>query len=39
MTNPIEHSEGQAARAIEEQTAKLPSDAFLRAAGAFIVTS
>jgi hypothetical protein len=28
MTNPIEHSEGPVARTIEEQTAKLPSDAF-----------
>jgi hypothetical protein len=39
MTNPIEHSEGPVARAIEEQTAKLPSDAFLWAAGASIATS
>ena len=39
MTNPIEHSEGPVARAIEEQTAKLPSDAFLGAAGASIATS
>ena len=27
--NQYEHSEGQVAKAIEEQTAKLPSDAFL----------
>jgi len=39
MTNPIEHSEGPVTRAIEEQTAKLPSDAFLWAAGASIATS
>jgi hypothetical protein len=39
MTNPIEHSEGPVARAIEEQTAKLPSDVFLWAAGASIATS
>ena len=39
MTNPVEHSEGPVARAIEEQTAKLPSDAFLLAAGASIATS
>ena len=39
MTNPIEHSEGPVARAIEEQTAKLPSDAFLWAAGASIAAS
>jgi hypothetical protein len=39
MTNPIERSEGPVARAIEEQTAKLPSDAFLWAAGASIATS
>jgi hypothetical protein len=39
MTNPIEHSEGPVARAIEEQTAKLPSDTFLWAAGASIATS
>lgn len=29
MTNPSKHSEGSTARAIEEQTAKLPSDTFL----------
>jgi hypothetical protein len=39
MTNPVEHSEGPLARAIENQTAKLPSDAFLWAAGASIAAS
>jgi hypothetical protein len=39
MTNHTEHREGPVARAIEEQTAKLPSDAFLWAAGASIATS
>ena len=39
MTNPTQHSEGPVARAIEEQTAKLPSDAFLWAAGASIAAS
>lgn len=34
-----DQSEGPVARAIEEQTAKLPSDAFLWAAGGAIVTS
>ena len=34
-----QHSEGTVARAIEEQTAKLPSDVFLWAAGASIVGS
>jgi hypothetical protein len=34
-----DHSEGFIARAIEEQTAKLPSDLFLWAAGASIVGS
>ena len=29
---PIEHSEGEIARGIEQQTAKLPSDTFLWAA-------
>jgi hypothetical protein len=38
MTNPTEHREGPVARAIEKQTAKLPSDAFLWAAGASIAT-
>jgi len=33
------HSEGSVAKAIEEQTAKLPSDLFLWAAGASILTS
>ena len=33
------HSEGPIARMIEEQTAKLPSDVFLWAAGASIATS
>ena len=36
--NP-EHSEGPVAKAIEEQTAKLPSDLFLWTAGAAIATS
>jgi hypothetical protein len=39
MTNSVEHREGPVARAIEEQTAKLPSDFFLWTAGASIVTS
>jgi hypothetical protein len=39
MTNHTQHSEGPVARAIEEQTSKLPSDAFLWAAGASIATS
>ncbi len=34
-----EHAEGTIARTIEEQTAKLPSDLFLWAAGASIVGS
>ena len=34
-----QHSEGTVARAIEEQTAKLPSDIFLWAAGASILGS
>jgi hypothetical protein len=34
-----EHREGAVARTIEEQTAKLPSDLFLWAAGASIVGS
>ena len=37
--NRSEHSEGRVARAIEQQTAKLPSDLFLWAAGASIVGS
>jgi hypothetical protein len=39
MNNPTEQSEGPVARGIEEQTAKLPSDVFLWAAGASIATS
>ena len=39
MTNPITHSEGGTARAIEEQTAKFPSDLFLWAATASILAS
>ncbi len=38
-SSPERHSEGMVARAIEEQTAKLPSDIFLWAAGASIVAS
>ena len=34
-----EHTEGPVARRIEEQTAKLPSDTFLWAAGASVVAS
>jgi hypothetical protein len=34
-----EHTEGTLARTIEQQTAKLPSDTFLWAAGASIVAS
>jgi hypothetical protein len=34
-----DHSEGRLARVIEQQTARLPSDAFLWAAGASIVGS
>ena len=34
-----DHTEGAVARTIEEQTAKLPSDTFLWAAGASIVAS
>ncbi len=34
-----DHTEGRVARMIEEQTAKLPSDIFLWAAGASIVGS
>ncbi len=36
---PPEHQEGPVARAIETQTAKLPSDTFLWLAGASIATS
>jgi hypothetical protein len=38
MTKP-EHKEGRVARAIEEQTAKLPSDTFLWLAGGSIAAS
>ena len=31
-TSPVQHAEGRVARSIEQQTAKLPSDAFLWAA-------
>lgn len=34
-----DHSEGMVARAIEQQTARLPSDLFLWAAGGSIATS
>ncbi len=34
-----DHTEGKVARAIEDQTAKLPSDTFLWAAAASIATS
>ena len=36
---PAEHREGPVAKAIETQTAKLPSDTFLWLAGASILTS
>jgi len=36
---PPEHREGVVARAIEQQTAKLPSDTFLWLAGGSIATS
>ena len=36
---PPEHEEGVVARAIEEQTAKLPSDTFLWLAGGSIAAS
>ena len=36
---PPEHAEGRVARAIEEQTAKLPSDTFLWLAGGSIAAS
>lgn len=39
MPEAERHSEGMLARAIEEQTAKLPSDTFLWAAGASICAS
>jgi hypothetical protein len=38
MARP-DHSEGTVARTIEQQTAKLPSDLFLWAAGGSILTS
>lgn len=39
-TDKVEsHSEGKVARTIEQQTAKLPSDIYLWAAGGAIVTS
>jgi hypothetical protein len=38
-TMQADHSEGTIARSIEQQTAKLPSDTFLWAAGAAIGTS
>jgi len=37
QTEKQKHSEGVVARTIEEQTAKLPSDVFLMAAGASII--
>jgi len=39
MTSDPEHAEGKVAQAIEQQTAKLPSDIFLWAAGGCIITS
>lgn len=39
MTNPLTHSEGPVAKILEEQTARLPSDTFLWAAGASIIGS
>ena len=39
MIHTVEHREGSIARAIEQQTCKLPSDAFLWVAGAAIATS
>lgn len=39
MNTKPEHSEGPIARAIEQQTAKLPSDLLLWGAGASILTS
>jgi len=38
-SSPAEHTEGTIARTIEHQTAKLPSDLFLWAAGGSIVGS
>jgi len=37
--SPAQHTEGTVARAIESQTAKLPSDLFLWAAGGSIAAS
>jgi len=39
MTNTVKHSEGPVARSIEQQTARLPSDLFLWAAGGSIATA
>jgi len=39
VMTPPEHREGVVARAIEQQTAKLPSDTFLWLAGGSIATS
>jgi hypothetical protein len=39
MKNPTTHPEGPIARAIEEQTTKIPSDIFLWAAGGSIALS
>jgi hypothetical protein len=39
MHDAMKHSEGQVAKAIEEQTAKLPSDTFLWAAVGSIAVS
>ena len=38
-SEPQQHSEGTVARTIEQQTAKLPSDTFLWAAGGSIAAS
>lgn len=38
-SSPKKHQEGRVAKAIEEQTAKLPSDLFLWSAGAAIAGS
>jgi hypothetical protein len=39
MSEAVKHSEGIVAKTIEEQTAKLPSDTFLWAAGLSIAAS
>lgn len=39
VETPPEHAEGRVARAIEQQTAKLPSDTFLWLAGGAIAAS